>query len=102
MTYISWSSDSVLNLKDYLMDECCTGDTQGARREHPCTSDTFLVIEETVQMVANLASGHQKILFKIYFLSKGCPFRTLIAMSGAFIRINMVYQGHPYQPDETK
>ena len=30
VTYMSWSSDSVLNLEDYLMDECWTGDTQGA------------------------------------------------------------------------
>ena len=32
VTYISGSSDSVLNLEDYLMDECCTGDTQGMGR----------------------------------------------------------------------
>ena len=34
-------SDSVLNLEDYLMDECCTGDTQGVKRGHLCTSDHF-------------------------------------------------------------
>ena len=42
VTYISWSGDSVLILEDYLMDECCTGDTQGVRQGHLCTSNTFL------------------------------------------------------------
>ena len=44
VTYISWSSDSVSNLENYLMDECCVGDAQGTRRGHLCTSDTFLVV----------------------------------------------------------
>ena len=41
--YILWSCDSFFNIEDYLVDELCIGNAQGARREHPCTSDTFLV-----------------------------------------------------------
>ena len=34
MTYISWSRESVLYPKDYLMDECCTGDIDLAWQEN--------------------------------------------------------------------
>ena len=34
VTYISWSSDFVLYLEDYLMDKCCTGDTDSMWHKH--------------------------------------------------------------------
>ena len=34
VTYISWSSDSVLYLEDYLMAECCTGDIDSVWQEN--------------------------------------------------------------------
>ena len=34
VTYISWSSDFVLYLEDYLMDECCTGDIDSVWHKH--------------------------------------------------------------------
>ena len=34
VTYLSWSSDSVLYLEDSLMDECCTGDIDSVWQEH--------------------------------------------------------------------
>ena len=34
VTYISWSSDFVLYLEDYLMDGCCTGDIDSVWHKH--------------------------------------------------------------------
>ena len=34
MTYISWSSDFVLYLEDYLMDKCCAGDIDSMWHKH--------------------------------------------------------------------
>ena len=68
MTYISWSSDSVLNLDDYLMAECCTGDTQDVKWEHPCTSDTFLLtICETsdIRHISNYNFAKPHLIFKM-------------------------------------
>ena len=34
LTYILWSSDFVLYLEDYLMDECCIRDNESVWHKH--------------------------------------------------------------------